>query len=160
MHTYSLLMKRIVNLFVLLLLLASCETIDVYEKIRPFPEQRWSSNNTLSFTFDIKDSSALYNIFVVVRHTDAYHFNNMWLGVTTVAPGDAPNTQKVKLKLGDDNNGWLGVAVNDIIEHRVLLTRYPVKLKPGRYTFTLQQIMREDPLENMLHAGIRVEKAK
>ena len=153
-------MKRIANLFVLLLLLASCETIDVYEKIRPFPEQHWSSNNTLSFTFDIKDSSALYNIFIVVRYTDAYHFNNMWLGVTTISPDDATNTQKVKLKLGDDNKGWLGVAIDDIIEHRVLLTRNPVKLKPGSYTFTLQQIMREDPLENMLHAGIRVEKAK
>jgi len=49
--------------------------------------------------------------------------------------------------------------MDDIVEHRVLLTKYPVKLKSGQYSFSIQQIMREEPLQNMLNAGIRVEKA-
>jgi gliding motility-associated lipoprotein GldH len=89
---------------------------------------------------------------------DAYHYNNIWLNVTTIAPADTARTQQVNLKLGDNTKGWLGFALDDIIEHRVLLTRYPVKLKKGNYTFILQQIMREDPLQYVMNVGIRVEK--
>jgi hypothetical protein len=34
----------------------------------------------------------------------------------------------------------------------------PAKLKKGEYSFTLQQIMREDPLQHVLNAGIRIVK--
>jgi len=111
-----------------------------------------------TFIFNIEDTAARYNIFVVLRHTDAYHFNNLWLNITTIAPKDTAQNQQVKLLLAD-NAKWLGVAMDDVIESRILITKFPVKLKAGNYTFTLQQIMREDPLQNVLQAGIRVEKA-
>jgi len=131
----------------------------VYEKTETFNKHAWSSNNKLSFIFTITDTTASYNIYAVIRHTDAYHFNNIWLNATTVAPGDTAGTQQINLKLGDNTKGWLGAAMDDIIEHRILLTRFPVKLKKGNYNFMLQQIMRDDPLQNVMNAGIRVEKA-
>jgi len=137
----------------------SCGTIDVYEKTTPFSNHAWAVNNKLSFEFAITDTASLYNIYTVIRHTDAYRYNNMYLNVTTVAPGDKAITQQVELLLGDNTKGWLGSAMDDIIEHRILLTRFPVKLKAGKYNFTLQQTMRDDPLENILNAGLRVEKA-
>jgi gliding motility-associated lipoprotein GldH len=136
----------------------ACDTIDIYEQTKPFPSHTWNSKEKLSFNFTIIDTTSLYNIFAVVRHEDAYHFNNMWINVTTITPDKAATEQKVELKLGD-NNRWFGNSMDDIVEHRVLLTRRPVKLKLGDYTFSIQQIMREDPLQNMLNAGIRVEKA-
>jgi hypothetical protein len=33
-------------------------------------------------------------------------------------------------------------------------------LKKGMYTFTLQHVMREDPLQYVMNAGIRVEKVE
>lgn len=140
-------------------MLNACTFIDVYEKTEAFSKHEWSNNNKLTFTFTITDTTAPYNIYAVIRHTDAYHWNNIWLSVTTIAPGEAASVQQVNLKLGDNTKGWLGTAMDDIIEHRVLLTRYPVKLKKGNYNFVVQQIMREDPLQNVMNAGIRVEKA-
>jgi gliding motility-associated lipoprotein GldH len=152
-------LKKLLFFAIIFFLLETCSSIDVYEKTEAFSKQTWSSNNKLSFTFTITDTTAQYNIYAAIRHTDAYHFNNIWLNVTTVAPGDTAATQQVNLKLGDNTKGWLGSEMDDIIEHRVLLTRYPVKLKKGNYNFILQQIMREDPLQNVMNAGIRVEKA-
>lgn len=49
--------------------------------------------------------------------------------------------------------------MDDIIEHRMLLTdKGPVKLKKGNYTIILQQAMREDPLPEIISAGVRAEK--
>jgi gliding motility-associated lipoprotein GldH len=152
-------LKKLLLFTIAFFLLNSCTSVDVYEKTEAFSKHAWSNNDKLTFTFIIADTTALYNIYAVIRHTDAYHWNNMWLNVTTIAPGEAANTQQVNLKLGDNTKGWLGAAMDDIIEHRVLLTRYPVKLKKGNYNFVVQQIMREDPLQNVMNAGIRVEKA-
>jgi gliding motility-associated lipoprotein GldH len=151
-------LKKFLFFIALILLLFSCSTVDVYEKTESFPDHAWSSKNKLTFQFDITDTAVRYNIYAVIRHLDAYHWNNIWLNVTTIAPGDNANTQQVNLQLGDNVKGWLGAEMDDIVEQRVLLTRTPVQLKQGRYTFTVQQIMREDPLQYVMNAGIRVEK--
>ncbi len=139
------------------LIFTSCNTIDVYEKNSPVPKHEWSSNNRLSFTFNATDSLAYYNIYLVLRHTESYHFNNIWIDFTYSIPGKKPQTQRLNLQL-TNSNGWMGASMDDIIEQRVLLFSHPLKLSNGDYTFMLQQVMREDPLQNILNAGIRVEK--
>ena len=140
--------------------LFSCNTIDVFERTKFFPSQSWKSAERPAFTFDIKDTTAAYNIFIVVRHTDAYNYNNIWLNVTTVPPGDTATSQQLDLKLGDNKAGWLGSGMDDIFEHRIKITRWPIRLKAGKYNFTLQQMMREEPLQHVMNVGIRVEKAE
>ena len=151
-------MKQLIFFSIIAVCFSACDTIDIYEQSKPFPTHAWSNKEKLTFNFNITDTTSLYNIFAVIRHEDAYHFNNIWLDVTTITPDKNVTDQKVNLLLGN-NNGWLGTNMDDIVEHRVLLTKYPVKLKPGQYSFSIQQIMREEPLQNMLNAGIRVEKA-
>jgi len=147
---------------VLFILLASfitgCTTIGVYEKTQAFSDHAWASSNKLDFSFDIADTAASYNVFVVLRHTDAYRYNNIYLNITSVNPGDTAVTTQQNFTLAN-NNGWLGSAMDDVIEHRMAINRYPVKLKKGKYQVTLKQIMRDDPLPDILNAGIRVEKA-
>jgi hypothetical protein len=47
--------------------------------------------------------------------------------------------------------------MDDIYEHRIQLGA-PQTLKAGTYIFTVEQIMREDPLEHVLDVGLRIEK--
>lgn len=143
----------------LIIVLASCNTIDIYEKTKLFPSQNWKDADRPSFTFDIKDTGSLYNIFFVFRHSDAYNYNNIWVKVTAIAPGDTAVTQQLDLKLADNATGWLASGMDDIFEHRIKITQNPVALRTGKYTFIVQQIMRQDPLQHVLNAGIRVEKA-
>ena len=138
-------------------LFVSCNTIDVYEKIAGIPKHEWSSNNRLSFDFTVTDTIAYYNIYLVLRHTESYHFNNIWINFTSTVPGKQPQTQRLNLPLANANR-WLGSSMDDIIEQRVLLFSQPTRLSKGNYKFSLQQIMREEPLQNVLNAGIRVEK--
>jgi gliding motility-associated lipoprotein GldH len=138
-------------------LFVSCNTIDVYEKIAGIPKHEWSSNNRLSFDFTVTDTIAYYNIYLVLRHTESYHFNNIWINFTSAVPGQQPQTQRLNLSLANANR-WLGSSLDDIIEQRVPLFSQPTRLSKGNYKFSLQQIMREDPLQNVLNAGVRVEK--
>jgi gliding motility-associated lipoprotein GldH len=150
------------NICFILLLVAvvSCNTIDIFEKTKFFPSHEWKGNDKPSFTFEIIDTASTYDILLVFRHTDAYNFNNIWVNVTTIPPGDTATTQPLDLKLADNQNGWLGSGMDDIFEHRIKITRTPIRLKKGKYNFTLQHIMREEPLRHVMNAGIRVEKIK
>jgi gliding motility-associated lipoprotein GldH len=150
--------KKTLVPIIIIFLLAGCNTMDVFEKTVFFPKHVWSANEKPSFTFTVEDTASLYNIFVVLRHEDAYRFNNLWLNITTQAPGDSARTQQVNVRLADNTRGWLGTGMDDVFDHRARITQMPVKLRKGNYTFTLQQIMREDPLQYVLNAGIRVEK--
>lgn len=144
--------------FVSAIVLFSCNTIDVFEKFESFPKNEWHVSKQPSFSFEVKDSSAPYNIYFVIRHTDAYKYNNIWVNITTKSPLGIMQTQLVNLKLADNANGWLGAGMDDIFDSRIKITKAPVALKAGIYTFTIAQAMRDEPLAAVLSAGIRVEK--
>lgn len=143
----------------LLVATVSCNTIDVFEKTKVFPSHDWKDSEKPSFSFDIDDTSSLYNIFLVIRHEDAYRYNNIWINVGMKGPQDSISVRR-EFVLANNTQGWLGSGMDDIFEHRILFNDKPAALKKGRYTFTLQQAMREDPLEHVMNVGIRVEKVK
>jgi gliding motility-associated lipoprotein GldH len=75
------------------------------------------------------------------------------------APGGITRNRSVELKLATDDKGWLGSGMDDIYEHRVLVnTAGPEPLIAGTYHFTLENIMRDDPLDHVMNIGIRLEK--
>jgi len=151
-------LKTYIGLFIAALFSQGCNTIDVYEKTMSLPRHEWQSSNGLPFTLDIKDSLAYYNFYFVIRHTESYHYNNIWLDLTFHFPDEKPRVQRLNIQLANSDNGWLGTAMDDIIEQRLLINKQPIHLRAGTYQFTIQQIMRENPLQNVLNAGLRVEK--
>jgi gliding motility-associated lipoprotein GldH len=151
-------MNKIIIIVFLIVGLSSCATLDVYEKQIPFPQHEWSSKTKPTFNFTIQDTTSAYNFFVVLRHTDAYQFQNIWLNITVKFP-DSTYTVKREFMLAN-NTQWLGSSIDDVVEHRLSFNNLPIHLKKGNYQFTLEQIMREDPLQNFLNAGIRVEKVQ
>jgi gliding motility-associated lipoprotein GldH len=144
------------------LCLAACTTVDLYEKTASIPGHSWKSSYQPSFDFTIKDTASLYQLYFIIRHNDKYSFNNIYIDLITKQPGqDSTLTARYDLKLATDNEGWLASGMDDIYEHRIPLTspgrgvRFP---KPGDYEFSIQQIMRENPLNNVLNVGLRIEK--
>src|SRR5256885_14984054 len=159
--------KRNYSLIIFFLLLTgslqlfSCNTIDLYEKVASIPNLSWSANYKPEFKFIIKDTTAPYQLFIVLRHNEKYNYNNIWLNLYAQAPGDSTQKFMLELPLASNEKGWLGSAMDDLYEHRIALTLDPQKFnfkKAGTYSFTLEQVMREDPLLNVLNAGIRLEK--
>lgn len=155
-------------IFAALVFFSSCTTNGVYEKMAFFPKHEWSSSNKPSFDFEVNDSSASYRLYFFIRHTNAYRWNNIWLNISVKSP-DTTFLIKHEVTLADNvHERWYGTSVDDIIEQRIPFDRSntgsraaPVQfLKKGHYTFTLQHIMREDPLQHVMNAGIRVEKVQ
>ena len=155
------LFSRSVILSYVIFFVLGCKQINVYEKSTPIPKHQWKSNYPCKGTFSITDTASYYNIYLVLRHTDAYKYNNVWLNVGLQAPGDSMYFQKVNFGLSSEATGWYGSGMDDIWEVRNLLTDHPKKFKKsGVYQFSLYHIMRDEPLKNIMSAGLRVEKVE
>ncbi len=156
-------MRKFTFVFVLLALgmLNACRQIDVFEKNVPIPNYEWNSGFGADGTFTIQDTVASYNLSIVLRHTDAYTYNNIWLNIGLQAPQDSMYFQKVDLSLGSDAAGWEGTGMNDIWEVRKLLNGRPRRFKKmGEYRFRINHVMRDEPLRNVMSVGLRVEKVQ
>jgi gliding motility-associated lipoprotein GldH len=156
-------MKRIFSFLMLIfsfvLLLTGCGAINLYEKNTAIPNYEWKAGFDVKGSFDITDTTNPNKIYVVLRHTDAYKYNNIWLNVGLQKPGDTMTYQKVDIPLGSDATGWYGTGMNDIweIRHELNAVAYPF-IKKGLYQFSIQQIMRDDPLLHVMSAGMRIER--
>lgn len=139
-------------------ILNGCININMYERQATIPSQEWSYDFSPEFKFDIRDTTSRFLIYVSIRHTDQYQFNNIWLRVGSKAPGDTLKFQNLNLELASQDS-WDGRGMDDIYEVRKLISNGPVSFrKPGEYVFSISQIMRENPLKYILNAGIRLEK--
>jgi gliding motility-associated lipoprotein GldH len=143
--------------------LYGCTTNDLYEKVVLVPGHQWKSSFKPVFTFTIKDTAALYDINLVLRHTEKYSFNNLWVQVSYQAPGEPVQKLSKELELASNEKGWgkSGTGMDDLYEHRLPLNETGLRFsKAGVYTFTIEHIMREDPLAHVMNVGLRVEKHK
>jgi gliding motility-associated lipoprotein GldH len=82
--------------------------------------------------------------------------------VNLYAKGPVDSVQKFSLELPLANkDGWLGSGMDDIFEHRIAFALDPNRFlfsRSGDYNFSLEQIMRDDPLADVMNIGIRIEK--
>jgi gliding motility-associated lipoprotein GldH len=142
------------------ILFAACGSLDVFEKNTSFKGQSWKGTDAKTIGFSITDTTATYKLYLVLRHTDAYNYNNIWLKITRKGP-DTTYSQQVDIRLAANDRGWLGSGMDDIWEHRILLTAQPVMFnRRGQYEFIMEHIMRQEPLQHVMNIGLRVEKVK
>lgn len=134
----------------------SCTQINVFEKNSTIPGYSWKSDFAVKGDFTISDTASSYNTYLVLRHTDAYKYSNIWLNVGIQAPGDSMYYTKMNIELANDAAGWMGTGMDDIWELRQLVI-LPLS-KKGTYNYSISQIMRDDPLAAVMSAGLRVEK--
>jgi gliding motility-associated lipoprotein GldH len=139
---------------------SACLQTGLYEKITFMPAQKWEYAFQPEFKFEITDTTSAYRLYFLLRHDNAYAFNNLWVSVDSRLPGDSViRTERFEFKLASGQK-WLGTGMDDIFDHRILLYNEPVRFsKQGTYSVRFRQDMRTDPLEHVLNAGLRLEKA-
>ena len=133
----------------------------LYETNTELPDKFWVADSVLAFDFEVTDSNIAYNLYINIRNTVSYPFENIY--VTYYLKDSLQNelgTDLVNYDLFDPKTGQpYGDGLGDIFDHQFLLLKNHRFDLAGVYTFELQQYMRMDTLPEILAAGIRVEKA-
>lgn len=152
----------ILVIILLCCLLGGCLPSPYYQKDYTIPKTAWTYDYKPGFKLEVTDTTALYDMYFIIRHTDAYPNANLWLIVHTKKPGDSIFTpSRIEVTLASPEGQWLGTGTGDIWEHRVAITHpgdTAILHRKGTWEVQLQQDMRVNPLPEVLQVGLRVEK--
>lgn len=145
--------------FLIIFLMASCSG-DSNVQIQPV-NSSWDKKNALSFEFDVKDAQNPKNIIFVVRNNDDYPYSNLWL-ISSLSNKKTKKavTDSLNFILAEPNGKWIGSGFGETKE---ILFQYKTNFKfpeNGKYTISVQQGMRKNPLPGIEDLGIKIENAK
>jgi gliding motility-associated lipoprotein GldH len=108
---------------------------------------------------DVADTSVRYNIYINIRHSFLFDWRNIYVQVGTQLPDGKKMEKRVNLPLSEADGKWYGSCLGDNCDIPIIIqqdAKFPV---PGKYTFTIRQDMRVNPLEKIKSVGLRVEKS-
>lgn len=145
-------MRSLLAAVLIAVVLGACSSMSIEDAaFESIPVTGWAYGDTVSLQPDIEDSVSHGKLAVMVRHTSAYIFSNLWLEVTT--PGDSlPEVDTVNIELADMYGRWLGrgsgvsfVKVDTLQGLKTLSVDKPVKVR---------HIMRVDTLSDLEQIGV------
>lgn len=154
-------MNNILKLLVFALGLAfyGCDSSAVVNSFDEVPGGQWEYKQTFSTEAEITDTAISYDLALNVRHSSDYEFSNLFLVLKVKHPDGHELSQRVSVMLQDPSGKWYGKGFSSVKEARVPITtvRFP---KKGKYTFTIQQNMRLNPLKGIEDVGLYISKSK
>ena len=155
-------MKKHTPLFVLslaaLLCLTACDPNSLFETNMPISGEKWAYDDVKSFSVDISDTTTRYNIYINVRHSFQFEWRNIYVQVGTQLPDGKKMEKRVNLPLCESDGKWFGSSLGDNCDVPILIQENAKFPEKGKYTFTIRQDMRVNPLEKIKSIGLRVEK--
>jgi gliding motility-associated lipoprotein GldH len=146
------------------LVLVSCDSNRVFDTYKSIPN-KWHKDSVVSFKVTPPDSTNAYNLFVNLRNTNAYKYNNLYLIVEMVFPHGKTIKDTLEYRMADPRGKLLGTGYTDVKENKLWYKEKVVFQEVGEYTVNIQQAMRENgkingviELEGITDVGFRIEK--
>ncbi|GAA4890932.1 gliding motility lipoprotein GldH [Flaviramulus aquimarinus] len=158
------LQNRVVLFFVLVsFVFVSCDSNRVFDEYKSVPN-KWHKDSVISFKVSPPDSINTYNLFVNLRNTNAYKYNNLFLIIEMVFPHGKTIKDTLEYKMTEPSGKLLGTGYTDVKENKLWYKDQVVFKETGEYTVNIQHAMRENgkvngvkELEGVTDIGFRIE---
>lgn len=150
--------RALIGIFILLSVISvACDNTRVYEEWLDIKDAQWNEDSSVCFTFNIEDSTALYNLNFGVRNTNLYPYQNLWLLTSIDGPANFSYQDKVQMVLAKDNGEWYGRRSASLYTYTVRMYSGLQFAHPGEYRIELKHGMRQAELKGMSSVGVRLE---
>ena len=156
--------KALLFLFVCSVIFVACDSNRVYDSYQSVPN-KWHKDSIVSFKVNPPDSINAYNLFVNLRNTNNYKFNNLFLIVEMVFPHGKTVKDTLEYRMADPTGKLLGTGLTDIKDNKFWYKEQVIFNESGEYTVNIQHAMRENgkingvvELEGITDIGFRIEK--
>ena len=158
------LQNKILLFFLMLsFVFVSCDSNRVFDEYKSTPN-KWHKDSVISFKINPPDSTNAYNLFVNLRSSTAYKYNNLFLIVEMVFPHGKTIKDTLEYRMAEPSGKLLGSGYTDIKENKLWYKDQVVFKETGEYIINIQHAMRENgkvngviELEGITDIGFRIE---
>ncbi|MBP7273019.1 MAG: gliding motility lipoprotein GldH [Saprospiraceae bacterium] len=153
---------RHISLYVVavILLLGACRQDVVFEQKNAVPQQLWQYNQPIQFSFDISDTTILYNILLDIHHNMNYPYQNIYTIITTTYPNNTQQREQLSLELSEKKDVWSSDCSDTDCYLTIGLQQNAYFNQLGKHTITLEQYTRQDSLPGIVDLTLRIEKSE
>ena len=151
------------TLFILVsILFISCDEKRVFDEYKSVGNA-WHKDSIVTFNLPELDSTKRYNLFVNLRATNAYKFNNLFLIVALEMPNGFTKVDTLEYQMADPDGTLLGDGFSDIKESK-LFYKENVRFR-SKYKISIKQAVRENgkvpgvkALDGITEVGLKKKK--
>lgn len=158
-------MNKLLALFLTAVLLVSCESDTVFSEIRAM-DGHWGADEVVEFKLPQLDSLKKYNLFLNIRNTNEYKFNNIFLIVSMNFPHGKTVTDTIEYRMANPDGSWMGQGIGNVKENKLWYKENVHFFEEGSYTVDIAQAMRNNgdvegvtKLEGITDVGFSIEEA-
>ena len=159
-------MAKWIKCLSVLLVLASCTNEIVVSESTTLPGY-WDKEDQLEFQIPQLDSLKKYNVFLNVRNTNEYPFNNLFLIVSIEFPHGKTLVDTLEYKMAYPNGEWMGEGIGSVKENKLLYKENVSFFEEGNYNITITHAVRNNGevegvsrLDGITDVGYSIEEFK
>ncbi len=148
----------------LMVLLVSCDSNSVFDEYQSV-ESAWDKDKGIEFRITPPDTVNPYNLFINLRNTNDYRYNNLFLLVEMHHPNGKVKKDTLEYRMTAPDGRFLGSGFSDLKENKLWYKKSEVFREVGEYRVIIFQAMREvgevngvESLEGIIDVGFRVER--
>ena len=143
------------------LLFLGCDSNRIYEEKVDLDKRIWPKQKEVKFNFEIADTTAQYNLYYILRYTNKYPYQNLYLQYYLEdSTGRVLNKELNNVVLFNPVTGIpTGTGLGDILTLQKRFIDHFTFPRPGLYGIGVEQFMRLDTLPEIITVGIRVERS-
>lgn len=145
------------------LVLVSCDKKMVYDRYESFPNQ-WERDSLARFSFNAPDTTQTYNLFINLRNTSAYTYNNLFLIARMTFPNGRVIGDTLEYRMANPSGEWLGTGFGEVKSNKLWYKENFRFSEDGTYELSIQQSLRKggesrslDTLAGVTEVGFRIE---
>lgn len=142
----------------------SCDSNIVFSDTKSL-DGHWGATEVVEFKIPEMDSLKNYNLFLNIRNTNEYRYNNLFLIVSMEFPHGKTVTDTLEYKMANPDGSWLGQGIGNIKENKLWYKEHVRFSEEGNYTVFISQAMRNNgavegvtKLEGITDVGFSVEE--
>ena len=152
MHTRSTTLALTIGLITLV----SCAPAPLATDAWAVDPDGWSKSDTAELVFEIEQADPMHNVYISLRHNEAYPFNNAFFFVQLISPGGQTLTDTLSCPLALEDGRWLGRSWGKWIDHKIGYKSQVEFPEPGDYKLKIVHAMRRNPLPGVASIGVDV----
>lgn len=157
-------MRKYIAVLLLSILLSSCDSNTIWSETKSIPGGFWSKDAVLIFNMPQVDSLAAYDVFLTVRNTNDYKYNNLHVIVALEYPFGKKGIDTIEYRMANPDGTWLGTGMGSVKENKLWLKEGFRFEEAGNYNISITHAMRNNGeadgvsnLEGITDIGFSIE---
>ena len=142
-------------LFVTVLCFVACGPTPYFSESFDIDPEGWRTENEVVFSPTITDTTATYELQLIIDHKTDYRYENIYFRIKTLFPDRPTQEENLTVDLATKKGKWVGKCSGENCKVKIYLLdnfKFP---SIGKYSFDIRQYTRDEQLTGV--SGLQLE---